>query len=304
MRKLIVFILTMVVVVAILTPFGYSKADDETDDAFSILWISDTQDMAYHEYCHPLKKMGEWVMDNAESLDIRYVVQTGDAVDNGASSWQWDRYDEFYDQIRGNLPYISAAGNHEVKKNGYLEYCMREDIRTIPRSNTYKRGESSFATFEANGEKFIIVAIGFGVEQESAPWINEVLRLHKEYTAILILHDYIAVTGNFSPNGKWVFQNIVEPNPNVRLVLCGHVTSLKARADEVDDNQDGTPDRVVNAMLYNYQHYKNDCGQMRWLEFNTSDRTITVTTYSPYTDKYYKDYNFGNQSTFVIKDAF
>lgn len=278
------------------------QADD--GDFFTIVWVSDTQDMAYRNRRDVLEKMGQWIIRNRDALRIRYVVQTGDAVDNGASPWQWEAYDFLLRPFQGKIPYIAAAGNHEVKKNGFLEFSMRDDVRKIPRSHTIDRGKAAFATFSIHDRKFIIVSVGYGVELKYAGWMNQVLRMHKDHTAILILHDYLAVTGNFSHTGKEVFKQVVVPNPNVRLVLCGHVTSLKARADEIDDDGDGTPDRVVNQLLYDYQHFKDDCGQIRWLRFNLNNRSITVTTYSPHTERYYKDFNFGNQAIFTITDAF
>lgn len=286
------------------TTLAHDAKEPEDGDYFTIVWVSDTQDMAYCNRTDVLGLMGRWIMDNKRPLNIEYVVQTGDAVDNGASQWQWDAYDHLMDGFRGRIPYISAAGNHEIKKHGFLEYCMRDEVRMIPRANTIDRGKASFATFQAGKEKFIIVSVGYGVELQYANWMNHVLRDHKDHTAILIMHDYLAVTGNFSITGKQVFQSVVKPNPNVRLVLCGHVTSLKARADAVDDDGDGKPDRVVNELLYDYQHFKDDCGQLRWLTFDMVNRSITVTTYSPFTKRYYKDFNFGNEPIFTIKDAF
>lgn len=285
----------------------FSPIDPETESdnkGFSIIWISDTQDMAYSSYNHALQKMGSWIISMKEDLNIKYVVQTGDAVDNGASQWQWGNFDELYNQIQGKLPYISAAGNHEIKKNGYLEYCMRPDIRTIPRANSFMRGISTFCTFEANEYKFIILAIGFGMEEKSVPWVNRVLNEHRNYTAILLLHDYMQDNGRFSINGKSMYKQIVISNPNVRLVLCGHVLGVSSRTDSIDDDGDGEADRTVAQLMYNYQHYKTDCGQLRIMEFNTVDRSISITTFSPVTDRYYRDYMFGDKYTFTLKDAF
>ena len=300
------FIIVILFLVALFPSKASAHDSEQVDDGdfFTIVWVSDTQDMAYRNRKDVLEKMGRWIIRNRDALRIRYVVQTGDAVDNGASPWQWEAYDHLLKPFMGRIPYIAAAGNHEVKKNGFLEFSMREDVLKIPRSHTADRGKASYATFTVNDRKFIIVSVGYGVELEYAHWMNHVLKMHRDHTAILILHDYLAVTGNFSHTGKEVFKQVVVPNPNVRLVLCGHVTSLKARADKVDDDGDGTPDRVVNGLLYDYQHFKDDCGQIRWLKFDLVDRSITVTTYSPHTKRYYKDFNFGNQAIFTITDAF
>ena len=305
MKRLIALALMALAIFVLMPPkVAHAEFSEDTEDLFTIVWLSDTQDMAYHDYNGALHKMGKWIIAQKENLDIRYVVQTGDMVDNGAAPKQWERFDEMYNEFKDDIPYISAAGNHEIKKNGYFDYYMRPEVRSIPRSNTYMRGKSSFCTLEVNGCKIIIVAIGNEVEQESAPWVNEVLRLHRDYAAILLVHDYLWQGARYGVNGKWVFENIVKTNSNVRMVLSGHVHNTSARIDLLDDDNDGVAERQVVQMMYNYQHYNTDCGQLRTLQFNTQEHSLTVTTYSPVTDKYYKEFWFGNEETFTVENAF
>lgn len=305
MKKFVVIMLILMIM-AIFVPLESSLAEDD-GDIFTIVWLSDTQEMSWHSYDHAMQKMGQWISDQKEILNIRYVVQTGDAVENGATQRYWDEFDLMLDTFKDKIPYIGAAGNHEIK-NGYQDYLNRPEIRTIPRGNAYVRGKAAYCTLEVNGCKFVIIAVGSGVEEESTDWVNSVLKLHKEYTAILLYHDYMQTNGRFSVNGKSMYRQVVVPNPNVRLVLCGHVCegdfSVSSRVDPVDDNSDGTMDRNVYQMMYNYQRSGVDCGQLRTLQFNMKDRSIMVTTYSPVTERYYRDWMNGSQTTFVLKDAF
>lgn len=305
MRKLIAIIL-LVFMLVVYVPSESSLAED--DDTFTIVWLSDTQDMSCHSYNQAMQKMGQWISEQKEILDVRYVVQTGDAVENGANPRYWTELDLMLDEFKNEIPYIGAAGNHEVKKNGYLEYLRRPEVLSIPKENVYKNGEASFQTFEVNGYKFIIVATGYGIEEESVGWVNSVLQDHKDHLAILLYHDYMQTNGRFSISGKSMYRQIVVSNPNVFLVLCGHVCegshSVSSRIDTIDDNNDGIVDRNVNQLMYNYQSSGMDCGQLRTLLFNTEDHSITVTTYSPVTGRYYRDWMNGDQYTFALKDAF
>lgn len=248
MRRLIAIML-FAFMLAVCVPSRPSLAEEDINDTFTIVWLSDTQDMSYHGYNHAMQKMGVWIDSQKEALNIRYVVQTGDAVDNGASPKQWAEFDLMYDEFKDTIPYIGAAGNHEIKKNGYLEYLQRPEVCSIPKENVYKEGEASYSTFEVDGCKFIIVAVGYGIEEESAGWVNSVLQSHDDHIAILLYHDYLQTSGRFSINGKSMYKQIVLPNPNVRLVLCGHVCegthSVSSRVDIVDDNNDGIMDRNV-----------------------------------------------------------
>ena len=98
-------------------PLPQCQVEKEVDrDTFSIIWISDTQDMAYNGYDHALQKMGSWIMANKLRLDIRYIVQTGDAVDNGASMRQWDNFDELYNQFRQNSSSVNLSAGFRMRK--------------------------------------------------------------------------------------------------------------------------------------------------------------------------------------------
>ena len=132
---------------------------------------------------------------------------------------------------------------------------------------------------------------------------DEVLRLHSDDVAILLLHSYINADGSYTRIGKTMFDEVVKRNANVRIVLSGHVRGTGARFEELDDNNDGLPDRKVSAMIYNYQHYGQNCGQLRVLIFDTNRRSVMVQTYSPMTDKYYMD-GFFHERVFTIEHAF
>lgn len=273
---------------------------------FSVVWLADTQNMAYFDYPEALESMGSWIVENRIEENIACVVQTGDLVDNGWAEWQWRNYDKLHDQFAGEIPFFFVAGNHDlgVKLQKWDAYLSKDFVREVPRSNTFERGKAIYGTFDEGGEKFIIIGAGYGAEKEAAAWINRVLETHRDYTAILLFHRYIKAGGEYSAVGKEMFELLVKPNQNVRLILCGHFHGNTAyRFEEIDDDGDGTPDRTVNALMYNYQDWEKDCGQMRLLTFDVGARSITVNTFSPYTGKNYRD-DYFKAAQFTIQNAF
>jgi predicted MPP superfamily phosphohydrolase len=272
---------------------------------FSIVWLSDTQSITYYNYPHAMEDMGQWIADARVKKNIRYVVQTGDMVDNGFVQRQWDAFDECYKLFKDDIPYFAIAGNHDigVKLQDYSAYLARPNVSSIPRRNSFERGRAVYATFEAGGTKFLLLGAGWESEEMSIDWMNQVLKEHKDYVAILLFHSYIYMDSSFTKQGQMMFDRVVKPNPNVRLVLCGHVSVSGARFDKVDDNGDGVYDRKVTAMLYNYQDFLDNCGQLRLMTFDPVARSITVMTYSPYTNRYYWDDHFKTVE-FTLEDAF
>lgn len=272
---------------------------------FSIIWLSDTQTMAYHDYPGALTSMGEWIVEQKESRNILYVVQTGDAVDEGWVPKQWKNFDQLYDEFKDILPYFPIAGNHDVgiKWHGYEPYLERPYVKSIPPEQAFEGGRALYATFSAGGTDFLLLGAGWESETEASGWMNGVLREHPDHVAILLFHAYINADGTLTDVGELMFEQVVSPNPNVRLVLSGHVRGTGFRADDLDDTGDGLPDRRVNAMIYNYQHYDQNCGQLRVLTFDPLARSLEVTTYSPHSRYYFKDDYFKSE-IFVIENAF
>ncbi len=272
---------------------------------FSVVWLADTQSMSYYDYPGALSKMGRWIVDQKDRLNILYVVQTGDAVDEGWVPKQWRQFDQLYNEFAPVLPYFPIAGNHDVgmQWHGYGPYLARSYVRSIPRFNSFEGGRAAFATFSAGGTDFLLLGAGWESELDASGWMNDVLRRYPDRVAILLFHGYINVDGSFTKVGSKMFEQVVQPNPNVRIVLSGHVRGTGFRADDLDDTGDGLPDRRVNAMIYNYQHYGENCGQLRILTFDPQKRDISVTTYSPYKDRFYPD-DYFKAVTFDLENAF
>lgn len=272
---------------------------------FSIVWLSDMQTMTYMQFPERLQKMGEWIAKERDEKNIKFVVQTGDAVENGFNPKQWAQFDICYLAFKDFVPYFAIAGNHElsIKRKDFAAFLMREYIKEIPRFNAFERGRAAFATFSAGGKDFIILGAGWSSEEEAAPWMNEILHRYPNRIAILLFHSYIQPQNRFTKEGKRMFDLVVKPNPNVRFVLCGHVPGTAYRVDEIDDNGDGVPDRRVHAFMYNYQNEKLNTGQLRLLTFDPEAHTLTVLTYSPPLQRYFRDGVF-SRAEFTVDNAF
>ena len=275
-------------------------------EQFTIIWIADTQSIAYRKDDKVFRAMGEWIMENKEPLNIRYIIQTGDLVDNGYQEKQWKSFNILRDYFYGKIPYLTIAGNHDlgVKKQDYSAFLSQPFITDLPEEQKFRGGEAVWAEFQAGGVNFLLIGAGWGKDVSSAPWINSVLQAHPNHVAILLVHSYITAKDVLSYQGDEVRDLIVAKNPNVRLVLAGHIRGSGYLAEEFDDNGDGTMDRTVQAMLYNFQEYPTySSGQVRILTLDTATRNIHVATYSPYTDRYYLDSHFKDKE-FDLLNAF
>jgi hypothetical protein len=269
--------------------------------------MSDTQ---YYSESYPYiyEKQVQWIADNKDQLKIQYVFHTGDLVDDADDEVQWDVADRSMKVLDdAQIPYGVLAGNHDVgHKDGSYDnyYKYFGDHRFAGRSyvgGSYKNNRGHYDLISVNGNDFIMMYMGWGVTNEDLQWMNEVLAKYPNHKAILAFHEYLLVSGNRSPVGNLIFEEVVKKHPNVIAVLSGHYHDSEKLIDEIDDNGDGTPDRKVYQMLADYQGGpEGGQGYLRLLHFNQETNEIFVKTYSPYLD----DYNYYDPETYPEKDEF
>ena len=117
-------------------------------------------------------------------------------------------------------------------------------------------------------------------------WADNVLSEYSDRRAIISTHSYLNTDGSLTGDGGTrIYNNVVVPENNIFLVLCGHMHSEARRSDNLDN-------RTVYQLLSDYQSLANGGnGWLRIMEFVPSENTIYVKTYSPYLDQYDNDSN-------------
>lgn len=260
---------------------------------FTLLRLSDTQRMAY-SYPSALRKMGGWISENLVRRNIILAVQTGDAVEHGANNTQWAAVDACLSAFQQKIPYFAIAGNHElgVREKNYAWFLERPYIRALPQEQVFEGGKAAYMTFHAGGRDFLLLGAGWDAELAATDWMNEVLFAHPDHVAILLFHGFMDRAGRLTTVGRKLYPAVVANHPNVRMVLCGHIPGHFSRTDLLDDDGDGTPERKVHIMLYNFQHYTDRCGQLRLLTFDPLAGSVSVETYSPVTDVQYRAFPY------------
>ncbi|MBR5134494.1 MAG: metallophosphoesterase, partial [Clostridia bacterium] len=323
MKKMMAWVMALAMV---LTLFGGCKkaeeaplpvvkpAQSETNDRrFTIGWVSDPQWYSFKYFEH-LTAQNDWIVENYDRLNMKYIVHTGDFVDLPHNHDQWavatKEYQKWDD---AGLAYGVLAGNHDVDGNDRTEYQQYFGTARYENNEWYGEGyDNNFGHYDLmtiGGVDFIFVYLGYGTHtQADYDWLNGVLDAHSDRIAMLAFHDYLNIAAVRSSTGEKLFQNVVLKNPNVRMVFCGHNYSATRRVDEIDDNGDGKADRTVYQMMANYQNIENGGnGFFRIMTFDLDAGTIASETYSPSLDRYNAFENsesvrdeYGYQDNFTI----
>ncbi|MBF4995381.1 lamin tail domain-containing protein [Arthrobacter gandavensis] len=263
------------------------------DYDFTLGWESDTQYYNETFYDHQLN-IHKYFLDRRDDLNLQYVFHTGDIVDESDKQYQWENADAAYRQLdEAGLPYGVLAGNHDVghKTGDYGAFSNWFGAKRFSQNpwygGTYQDNRGHYDLITAGGIDFIMLYMGWGPADEEIDWMNSILEKYPERTAVLNLHEYLLTTGGLGPVPQRIQNEVVAANPNVYMVFSGHYHDAYTRVDEFDDDGDGTADRKVQQILFDYQGLpEGGQGFLRLLHFDNAAGNVTARTYSPSLDQY------------------
>ena len=283
-----------------------------------------------------------WIADNADERKIEYVAHTGDIIENNIRT---PADEAMMQQVVGEFEVSSRqqqvlddagvtnqviAGNHDNRSgtedgpgamyNQYYgpdRYEAADDLWIDAEyGGPWREGDNqnNYTLFSAGGLDFVSVGLSYGVTRDEAEWADSIYKRYPDRNGILLSHDYLAASpqrdgrnaGFAAPDGSMLYQTIVEDNPNVFLILAGHVhgvgTNVKPEVGQVGHG--------VVEMLADYQNYtvtaeelglteiggyqptdrlRFGASYLRLLQFDVDRAEMSVDTYSPLLDDFGAD---------------
>ncbi|GKW44797.1 S-layer homology domain-containing protein [Planococcus sp. NCCP-2050] len=263
-------------------------------EKFSLLWFTDTQFYA-RLFPENWDKVTDFIIDQYNKDRFEYVINTGDLVDTPDSEEEWAVAKKNLDRMdAAKIPYGVLAGNHDVqhKSDMRIDYTYFHKYAGADRfEGKYWYGENMnnnqnhYDLMTLNGHEFIFLYLGFGLEDkpETIEWANRVLAEHAEKNAVLNMHQYLAHNGSLDPGIPTVVYNkVVVPNENVKLVLSGHFNGAKKKISKLT-NDDGS-EREVLQVMGNYQGVgEGGDGYLRFVDFKPETEEIEFTAISAIT---------------------
>ncbi|MDL2259027.1 metallophosphoesterase [Eubacteriales bacterium OttesenSCG-928-K08] len=270
----------------------FPQTEQEPD--YSFIWFTDTQHYSKN-YPETFYAMTEWIKDNIKTYNIKYVFFTGDFISTYNDEAQWAVADKAVKTLDGEIDYFAIAGNHDVHTSDpnfatYLDYFGKARFKKNKNVvNWLADGVGRADAIEIGGTKYLFIGFGYSAEAKGIPWMNEQLKKYSDHNAILLLHDYMTTDGLLSSTGKKVYEQVVVPNPNVFMVLCGHRYNCILLTTEIDDVGDKMSYRPVYNIMMNYQSFENGGdGYLTLIQVYQNDGIITMDTYSPTLNQWYR----------------
>ncbi|OGO87971.1 MAG: hypothetical protein A2Y15_03095 [Clostridiales bacterium GWF2_36_10] len=285
-------------------PYVLSNGSD------TLLWLSDTQ---YYTRFDDLNYLYTDIMKYAKNEyiagNISYVVNTGDFIDQSEAGDETAHKEFKVASVAQKIldeamvPNGVVSGNHDIKHTkadytyfqNYFGSERYEDFEWY--GGNYKNNTHHYDLITIGNYDFLFLYLGCYDEANSdtIAWANAILETYPEKNAVICTHEYIFSSGHYSGDrANVIWDKIVVPNDNVKMILCGHNEGAANQLHQVGDS-----DRYVLEILADYQfaeldneiaHVLNDynCdgeGFVRLMTFNEAGQVIT-TTYSPSADKY------------------
>ena len=267
------------------------------NENFTIIVLPDTQ--GYTQiYPWLFDNQTQWIVDNAEELNIVFVTHLGDLVDSYGNITQWEYANSSMSKLDDNVRWAVLPGNHDgyygepndlANYNNYFGYERFSGKSWY--GGTYKTGDNtnSYQLFSAGGDDYLILHLQYDPSDTILAWANNVIENYPTRRVIISTHDYINWwwMSNFRSNiGEKIWQKLVKPHADqIFLVLCGHVDVEDHRTETVNEH-------AVHQVVTDYQESPNGGnGWLKILEFSPLQDKIFVKTYSPYLGELRSDPN-------------
>lgn len=259
---------------------------------YTVAWISDTQHYS-DKFPYVFYSMTEYLARNRETLNLRYVIHTGDLVQDFDVPEQWRVADKAMKTIE-DIPTGVLAGNHDIDTHTndfsiYGQYFGADRFRhqeVFGASHQNNRAHYDLVTL--GEEECIFVYVSYAPAECCLDFARRAFEAYPDRTGFLCVHEYLDTDLSLREAAFPLLENVVKPCPNVYYVLCGHRYNSNYVPLELDDDGDGLTDRTVYQVIANYQRegLEGGSGFIRFMRFSPREGMIRMYTYSPYLDRY------------------
>jgi len=288
----------------VVTFYGRKTVPATPGADFTIVTLPDTQFYSENNNNRFSQFLSQtnWIVSSKNTLNTVFVAHMGDMVqsgDNGGNNVEWVRADQAMDIIEDpattllthGIPWGGAPGNHDFGSgsgSGTTTFwnqffgVSRWTGRPYFGGNYGANNNNNYQLFSASGLDFIVINLAYRTSADPAvhDWADALLKAYPNRRAIITSH-WIINTGNpatFGGQGQAIYDNLKD-NPNLFLLLCGHVHGEGQRSDTFEG-------RTVYSVLQDYQDRSGGAGGfgggdgwLRYFVFSPANNTISAKTY-------------------------
>jgi hypothetical protein len=276
-----------------------------------LVMLPDTQGYPNKSRFNIFNSQTQWIVDNLDKENIRFVTHVGDIVNSATSTSEWEYAATAMDILNGKVPYGVCPGNHDLGAL-YIEHMgpdaprwKGEDGKRLGTIVGFSpTGMSSAHRIDVDGQPFLFLQLNLDCPgklddpKTDLGWAQSIINQHRGIPTVMSTHHYQAKRApsdrkhlpveaqrgpTASPHKKggnspmFMRENFVKKNNEIFLVLCGH-NHLQYHTHVTNDFGN-----ITHEVLADYQDMPNGGnGFMRLMTFIPTENKIEVSTYSPW----------------------
>ena len=279
-----------------------SLAAGPAPGAFTIAVIPDTQNEVFGSD-QRLANRTQWLVDNRSALNLAFVVHTGDMV-----NWDTPDHAQFalarsaMDRLTAaGIPWIPAIGNHDTAAvcpggSACPNQSAHDNLRRTGTFNQYfpvtgfpavggvfeaGKLDNAWSTFVAGDQNWLVLNLELWPRKPVISWAGAVIAAHPYDNVIIATHSFLnggagieQGNGGYGDTGpQYLYDSLVRPFANVKLVFSGHVGTAGSRTDVRPDGS-----KVVSVLG---TFHSNDTNPTQLMTVDTAAGTISTRFYGP-----------------------
>jgi len=269
----------------------------QTPSPFTIVAMPDIENENVTDgHSDMLQAQVDWIVDHRKASNIACVAQQGDVV-SIPDTTEYDTASNILFQLNtsaAGLPWGILPGNHDsLDLTNYVAAINPSKFAgqswyggsSVSSGSSVPDSYSSYLTFTAGNRTYLMINVEYNPSTAVLGWAQSIITAHPGMPTIVNTHDYLSASGTRSAMGNTIFNGalpanpdgLIYGNPQVFMVLCGHIFTNPARQTSV--NKAGL---TVFECLADYQETSSGDGYLRLYNFDEANSAIHVTTYSPY----------------------
>jgi len=274
---------------------------------YSIVVVPDIQNMTLL-YPDVLDNMFNWIRDNAEKLNIKFVIQVGDITDKNTFP-EWERARDNFFKLDGVVPYAFVLGNHDYAGlpsvrntaifNAFFPY--EQYSKTSYFGGAFEEGklDNAYYYFTAGETEYLVLCLEMTPRVSVIEWANKIVSENPDRSVFVTTHSYLSYNGEHSISngydtsgcsGKDIWETLVSLHENIVMVFSGHIhyDDIVMRTDA------GINGNNVHQFLIDIQdmdYYREGIGVLALLTFSNNGQDIAVNWYSTKEDALFREWN-------------
>ena len=291
------------------------NAGDDREYAYTIAFLPDTQESTRH-FPEKLEPLFDFLAENAESKNIKYVIGLGDMTDKNVET-EWEIFKKQVEKLNDKVPYALVRGNHDVLYNpddittlhdNYFSQTTDYYYNHVKENGGFHYDDTTINTyllFEVGRVKYVLLNLDFGASDDVLAWADTILSEHKDRRAIIATHAYMNGDGTplvgedviapslYSPywnDGDDLWEKLIRKHENIDMVVSGHVGMDSILCTPATGDNGNT----VYQLLMNTQGTDlklGGLGMVGLMHFTEDGRFAKVEYYSTVLERYFRETN-------------